>query len=963
MAIDRITVRGARQHNLKDISVEIPRDRLTVITGLSGSGKSSLAFDTIYAEGQRRYVESLSAYARQFLDQLERPDVDSVDGLSPAISIEQKTVSRSPRSTVGTVTEVYDYLRLLFSSVGQPHCHICGAAITRQSVEQIVHSVLALPEGERVMILAPIVRGRKGEFRKELEKLAKDGFLRARVDNDLLSLDEEIKLDKRRNHTIEAVVDRLLIKPGISERLTESIRTALKLTNGAVLVSVVDGEEKMYSERMACVNCGINVAPLEPRSFSFNSAYGACKRCHGLGTVLEVDPAKLIADPHERADKQLFMGAADKQGAAYLRSALVAVAEHFGASAAVPFSALPKNAREAFFHGLEGQITFRQGLYTYQSDWKGAVRHLRERMNDAPSEKVREALEELVSPVECPDCHGRRLQPESLAVRVGGLGITQYTAIPIEEAVAVFDKLTLNEREQQIAGLVLREIRNRMRFLESVGLGYITLDRPSATLSGGEGQRIRLATQIGSQLRGVLYVLDEPSIGLHPRDNQRLIETLCALRDLGNTVLVVEHDEETIRRADYVVDIGPAAGVHGGEIVAVGTPEEVACNPNSVTGLYICGARKIDLPAARRAPNGHSVTVRGAREHNLKDIDVTFPLGLLTVVTGVSGSGKSTLIDDILYRALARHLYGSLNEPGAYESIEGLDNVDKVIEIDQSPIGRTPRSNPATYTGLFTPLRELYAMLPESRERGYKPGRFSFNVKGGRCEACEGDGMKRIEMNFLPDVYVLCDVCRGARYNRETLSVKYKGKSIAELLDTTVEEALPILENIPQIKQKIQTLLDVGLGYIKLGQSSTTLSGGEAQRIKLAKELSKRATGRTIYILDEPTTGLHFADVHKLLDVLQRLVTLGNTVLVIEHNLDVIKSADFVIDLGPEGGAGGGRVVASGTPEEVARVKKSHTGQALKPLLNGHAANGNGHKSPRNGKTATTARAGKKSAA
>ncbi|HLL16325.1 MAG TPA: excinuclease ABC subunit UvrA [Pyrinomonadaceae bacterium] len=960
MAIDRITVRGARQHNLKDISVEIPRDRLTVITGLSGSGKSSLAFDTIYAEGQRRYVESLSAYARQFLDQLERPDVDSVDGLSPAISIEQKTVSRSPRSTVGTVTEVYDYLRLLFSSVGQPHCHICGAAITRQSVEQIVHSVLALPEGERVMILAPVVRGRKGEFRKELEKLAKDGFLRARVDNELLSLDEEIKLDKRRNHSIEAVVDRLLIKPGIGERLTESVRTALKLTNGAVLVSVVDGEEKMYSERMACVNCGINVAPLEPRSFSFNSAYGACKRCHGLGTVLEVDPAKLVTDPHERADKQLFMGAADKQGSAYLRSALVAVAEHFGASAAVPFSALPKNAREAFFHGLEGQITFRQGLYTYQSDWKGAVRHLRERMNDAPSEKAREALEELVSPVECPDCRGQRLQPESLAVRVGGLGITQYTAIPIEEAVAVFDKLTLNDRENQIAGLVLREIRNRMRFLESVGLGYITLDRPSATLSGGEGQRIRLATQIGSQLRGVLYVLDEPSIGLHPRDNQRLIETLCALRDLGNTVLVVEHDEETIRRADYVVDIGPAAGVHGGQIVATGTPEEVACNPNSVTGLYICGARKIDLPAERRAPNGHSVTVRGAREHNLKDIDVTFPLGLLTVVTGVSGSGKSTLIDDILYRALARHLYGSLGEPGAYDSIEGLDNVDKVIEIDQSPIGRTPRSNPATYTGLFTPLRELYAMLPESRERGYKPGRFSFNVKGGRCEACEGDGLKRIEMNFLPDVYVLCDVCRGARYNRETLSVKYKGKSIAELLDTTVEEALPILENIPQIKQKIQTLLDVGLGYIKLGQSSTTLSGGEAQRIKLAKELSKRATGRTIYILDEPTTGLHFADVHKLLDVLQRLVSLGNTVLVIEHNLDVIKSADFVIDLGPEGGAGGGRVVACGTPEEVARVKKSHTGQALRPLLGDHAANGNGHKPPRNGKTAATARAGKK---
>jgi excinuclease ABC subunit A len=943
MAIDRITVRGARQHNLKNVSVEIPRDRLTVITGLSGSGKSSLAFDTIYAEGQRRYVESLSAYARQFLDQLERPDVDSVDGLSPAISIEQKTVSRSPRSTVGTVTEVYDYLRLLFSSVGQPHCHVCGAQITRQSVEQIVHSVLSMPEGERVMVLAPVVRGRKGEFKKELEKLAKDGFLRARVDGELVSLDEEIKLDKRRNHTIEAVVDRLLIKPGINERLTESIRTALKLTGGAVLISVVDGEEKLYSERMACVNCQINVPPLEPRSFSFNSVYGACKRCHGLGTILEVDPAKIVTDATERADKLfLSLAAADKQGAAYLKSALLAVIEHFGADAQAPFAELPNVVREAFFQGVEGQITFRQGLYKYASEWPGAVRHLSERMHNPPNERVREALEELVSPVECPECLGRRLQPESLAVRVGGLGIAEYTALPIEEAVNAFEKLKLNEREEQIAGLVLREVRNRLRFLTTVGLGYITLDRASATLSGGEGQRIRLATQIGSQLRGVLYVLDEPSIGLHPRDNQRLLETLSALRDLGNTVVVVEHDEETIRRADYVVDLGPAAGAHGGEIVAVGTPEDVTCNPASITGQYICGKLSIEVPERRRAPNGLSVRVVGARANNLKNIEVTFPLGLLTVVTGVSGSGKSTLVDDILYRALARHVYGSLEEPGEFDSIEGLDNVDKVIEIDQSPIGRTPRSNPATYTGLFTPIRELYAMLPESRERGYKPGRFSFNVKGGRCEACEGDGLKRIEMNFLPDVYVLCDVCRGARYNRETLSVKYKGKSIADLLDMTIEEAMPLLENIPQIKQKLQTLLDVGLGYIKLGQSATTLSGGEAQRIKLARELSKRATGRTIYILDEPTTGLHFADVHKLLDVLQRLVSLGNTVIVIEHNLDVIKSADYIIDLGPEGGAHGGRVVAAGTPEEVARVRKSHTGQALRPLLNGHAAEANG---------------------
>ena len=942
MAIDRITVRGARQHNLKNINVEIPRDRFTVITGLSGSGKSSLAFDTIYAEGQRRYVESLSAYARQFLDQLEKPDVDSVDGLSPAISIEQKTVSRSPRSTVGTVTEIYDYMRLLFSSIGQPHCHKCGAAITRQSVEQIVQNVLGLAEGERVMILAPIVRGRKGEFKKELEKLAKDGFLRARVDGELLSLDEEIKLDKRRNHTIEAVVDRLLIKPGIKERLSESVRTALKLTSGAVLVSVVDGEEKLYSERMACVICGINVPPLEPRSFSFNSAYGACKRCHGLGTVLEVAPAKLIPDANIATDKLAFMGLADKQGSAYLKSALLAVAKHFNADGKLPFAELPKEVCDGFFQGVSGQLTFRQGLYSYQSPWKGALRWLRDRLNEPPSEKVRITLEELVSPSTCPDCKGRRLRSDSLSVRLGGRGIAEYTTLPIEDSVSAFEAIKLTAREEQIAGQILREIKSRLRFLASVGLGYLTLDRPSSTLSGGEGQRIRLATQIGSQLRGVLYVLDEPSIGLHPRDNQKLLDTLTALRDLGNTVLVVEHDEETIRRADYVVDLGPGAGAHGGELVAYGTAEDVANNPRSVTGLYISGLKKIEVPSQRRAANGKYLTVHGARANNLKEINVSFPLGLLTVITGVSGSGKSTLVADILYPALARHLYGSLAEPGACAAIDGLEHVDKVIEIDQSPIGRTPRSNPATYTGLFTPLRELYAMLPESRERGYKPGRFSFNVKGGRCEGCEGDGMKRIEMNFLPDVYVLCDVCRGARYNRETLSVKYKGKSIAELLDTTVEEALPLLENVPQIQQKLQTLLDVGLGYLKLGQSATTLSGGEAQRIKLAKELSKRATGRTVYMLDEPTTGLHFADVHKLLDVLQRLVSMGNTIIVIEHNLDVIKSADYIIDLGPEGGEHGGRVVAAGTPEEVARSRRSHTGQVLRPLLNGRLAkNGN----------------------
>jgi excinuclease ABC subunit A len=948
MAIDRISVKGARQHNLKNINVDIPRDRFTVITGLSGSGKSSLAFDTIYAEGQRRYVESLSAYARQFLDQLEKPDVDSVDGLSPAISIEQKTVSRSPRSTVGTVTEIYDYMRLLFSSVGIPHCHMCGAAITRQSVEQIVQNVLGLPEGERVMVLAPIVRGRKGEFKKELEKLAKDGFLRARVDGELLSLDEEIRLDKRRNHTIEAVVDRLLIKPGIRERLTDSIRTALKLTSGAVLISIVDGEEKLYSEKMACVNCGINVPPLEPRSFSFNSAYGACKRCHGLGTVLEIDPVKLMPDASVAVDKLTFMGPADKQGSAYLQSALQAVIKHCGAKAKSTFAELPKEVREAFFNGVSGRLHFTQGLYSYQSEWKGALNWLRARLNEAPSERIRNALGELVSPTVCQECAGQRLRSDSLSVRVGGRGIGEYTALPIDDTVEAFQQISLSTREEQIAGPILREIVNRLRFLKSVGLGYITLGRSSSTLSGGEGQRIRLATQIGSQLRGVLYVLDEPSIGLHPRDNQKLLETLSALRDLGNTVLVVEHDEETIRRADYVVDLGPRAGAHGGEVVAVGTAADIAENPDSITGLYIRGARKIEVPTERRAPNGKYLTIRGAYANNLKEIDASFPLGLLTVVTGVSGSGKSTLVEDILYYALARHLYGSLNEPGPHRAIEGLEHVDKVIEIDQSPIGRTPRSNPATYTGLFTPLRELYAMLPESRERGYKPGRFSFNVKGGRCEACEGDGMKRIEMNFLPDVYVLCDVCRGARYNRETLAVKYKGKSIADLLDTTVEEALPLLENIPQINQRLQTLLDVGLGYIKLGQSATTLSGGEAQRIKLAKELSKRATGRTIYILDEPTTGLHFADVHKLLDVLQRLVSLGNTVLVIEHNLDVIKCADYIIDLGPEGGEHGGRVVAAGTPEEIARSRRSHTGQVLRPLLNGRLStngrkNGNGN--------------------
>ena len=963
MSIKQITVRGARQHNLKNINVEIPRDKFTVITGLSGSGKSSLAFDTIYAEGQRRYVESLSAYARQFLDQLEKPEVDSIEGLSPAISIEQKTVSRSPRSTVGTVTEIYDYLRLLFSSIGQPHCHQCGAPIARQSVDQIVAGILGLPEGERVMILAPIVRGRKGEFKKELEKLHKDGFVRARIDGEMRQLDEEIELNKRKNHTIEVVVDRLLMKNGVKDRLTESVKTGLRLTGGAVLVSIIDGDEKLYSERMACVNCGINIAMLEPRSFSFNSAYGACKRCQGIGTVMEIDAAKIAPDQSFPAGKMTFLGDADKASGRFLQAALLAIIDKFtdgdklepppdslvskvkaklrkessnGASELkkTAFADLPKEIRDAFFHGTKKRLTFRHGDYKYESEWKGALRAMRERMENPPSEKVRTELEEMVAPVACPICEGKRLQPESLAVRINGLGIADYTSLPISDAVRRIEEISLSTREEKIAGLILKEIRSRLKFLDAVGLGYLTLDRASATLSGGEGQRIRLATQIGSQLRGVLYVLDEPSIGLHPRDNKRLLETLHELRDLGNTVLVVEHDEETIEHADYVIDLGPLAGTHGGEVIATGTPKEIANTDGSLTGRYLNGETKIDIPEFRRLPNGSRIRINGARAHNLKNIDVEFPLGLFVVVTGVSGSGKSTLVEDILYPALYRHVYKSPIEPLEHDSIEGLELVDKIIEIDQTPIGRTPRSNPATYTGLFTPIRELYAMLPESRTRGYKAGRFSFNVKGGRCEGCEGDGLKRIEMNFLPDVYVTCDVCRGKRYNRETLAVKYKGLSIADLLDTTIEDALPLLENIPQIKSKLETLLDVGLGYIKLGQSATTLSGGEAQRIKLAKELSKRATGKTIYILDEPTTGLHFADVHKLLDVLQQLTDTGNTVIVIEHHLDVIKSADYIIDLGPEGGAGGGKVVATGTPEQIVRVRKSHTGQALKHVLN-----------------------------
>ena len=925
MAINKITVRGARQHNLKNVHVEIPRNSLTVITGLSGSGKSSLAFDTIYAEGQRRYVETLSAYARQFLDQMERPDVDSIDGLSPAISIEQKTTSRSPRSTVGTITEIYDYLRVLYSSIGVPHCPQCGRAISRQSAEQIVQRVMALKPEERVMILAPIVRGRKGEFKKEMEKLAQHGFTRARIDGELLNLEDEIALDKRKNHTIEVVIDRLLVKTGIEKRLENSVTLAMKLTGGLVQVSVVGGEEQLYSAKLACPTCGINVPQLEPRSFSFNSVYGACPECNGLGSKYDFDPAKVITD----WSKPLFDGGLGPgSGSATLQNMLQILAVAHGFDLATPFEKLPVKTQSLILYGESQNGTGTTGKKK-KTGFRGVLGFLKQNLEEATSDSYREWLLNYMSATKCQVCKGRRLRPESLAVKVNKMSIADFVALSVTRAVEAISALKLNEREKAIAGRVVREVQERLEFLHAVGLGYISLERSAATLSGGEGQRIRLATQIGSRLRGVLYVLDEPSIGLHSRDNDRLLRSLEALRDLGNTVLVVEHDEETIRRADYVIDLGPGAGRHGGELVAAGKPAEIARVPGSLTGQYIAGKVKIASRPARRQPNGKAITVVGAHENNLRNLDVAFPLGVMTVVTGVSGSGKSTLVNDILYRALARQLYRSREEPGEHKAISGAENIDKVIQIDQSPIGRTPRSNPATYTGVFTQIRELYAMLPESRERGYKAGRFSFNVSGGRCEACQGEGQRRIEMNFLPDVYVVCEVCGGKRYNHETLQVRFKGCSIADLLETPVSDAIPILENVPQVHQRLQTLEDVGLGYIQLGQSATTLSGGEAQRIKLARELSKRQTGKTLYLLDEPTTGLHFDDVRKLLDVLHRLTDLGNTIIIIEHNMDVIRSADWIIDLGPEGGEQGGHLVAQGTPEQVARVKKSYTGQAL----------------------------------
>ena len=926
-----IAVRGARVHNLRNIDVDIPRDKLTVITGLSGSGKSSLAFDTIYAEGQRRYVESLSAYARQFLEQMEKPDVDLIDGLSPAISIEQKTTASNPRSTVGTVTEIYDYLRLLFANIGIPHCHQCGREISAQSLERIMDMVMLYPQDARINVLAPIVRGRKGEFKKELAELKKKGFTKARIDGAFRSLEEDIKLDRRRNHAIDIVVDRLIVKSGIERRLAESIEMALTLADDIVVINTLDGGDRLFSRKLACIECGISMPEMTPRAFSFNSPHGACSECQGLGSMHDFDPNRIIPDPtRSLADGAIVPWA--KGDRKLVREAIASLGKTFGFDPATPFMNLMKKVRDQILYGGNGK------------GFEGIIPNLRRRFDEATWSE-QEELDVYRSLRPCPACHGERLKPQSLAVRVKGRTISGYVNIPISEACVVFNGLDLSERENLIAGRVLKEIQDRLRFLYDVGVGYLTLGRSATTLSGGEGQRIRLATQIGANLTGVLYVLDEPSIGLHQRDNRALLGTLHHLRDLGNTIIVVEHDEETIRVADYLIDLGPGAGEHGGKVIFQGTPEELiegvrgegqgvrGDGLQSLTGQYLRGEKTIAMPGGRRARGKGALVIRGARENNLKRIDVRIPLGALVAVTGVSGSGKSTLVNDILYKSLARTLYRAGDEPGAHDDIEGIEHIDKVIEIDQSPIGRTPRSNPATYTGLFTFIRELFAMLPEAKARGFRPGRFSFNVKGGRCEGCQGDGVIAIEMHFLPDVYVTCEQCKGRRYNRETLDVQYRGKSIADVLELTVDQALPLLENFPPIATKLRTLQSVGLGYIELGQSATTLSGGEAQRVKLSKELSRRGTGRTLYILDEPTTGLHFEDTHKLLDVLNKLVDQGNTVVVIEHNLDVIKSADHIIDLGPEGGAGGGRIIAEGTPEVVSNVRESATGEFLRPLL------------------------------
>ncbi len=940
MAETKLIVKGARAHNLKNIDVELPRDKLIVFTGLSGSGKSSLAFDTIYAEGQRRYVESLSSYARMFLGQMEKPDVDYIEGLSPAISIDQKTTSKNPRSTVGTVTEIFDYLRLLYARIGIPHCPICGREIRQQTVDQITDRILELPEGTKIQLLAPIVRGRKGQYVKELESARKAGYARARVDGILYDLLETIPLDKNKKHTIEIVVDRLVVRDDIGGRLTDSVETATALSGGLLTVDVIDGEELTFSRNYACPDHGVSVEELSPRMFSFNNPFGACLKCTGLGIYMSMDPERVIVDD----TLSIREGAIQASGWSYKEGGTIAkmyydgLAAHYGFSLDTPVKDLPKEALNAILYGTGGEkikmtYTREYGSGTHYTAFEGVMNNLQRRYTETSSEIVREELEQYMSQVDCPECHGRRLKPESLAVTIGGRNIMEICDLTVEELQAFIDGLTLTEREHMIGDRVLKEIRERLHFLASVGLGYLTLGRGAATLSGGEAQRIRLATQIGSYLMGVLYVLDEPSIGLHQRDNDRLLNTLRHLRDLGNTLIVVEHDEDTMRAADWIVDIGPGAGIHGGHVVYSGPADEIEQCEESLTGLYLSGKRRIPVPTTRRAGNGHFLTVKGAKENNLKNIDAAFPLGAFTCVTGVSGSGKSSLVNAILYKRLAKDLNRAHTRAGKHDGIEGLEHLDKVIAIDQSPIGRSPRSNPATYTGVFNDIRELYASTTDAKVRGYNAGRFSFNVKGGRCEACQGDGILKIEMNFLPDIFVPCEVCGGKRYSRETLEVKYKGKSIADVLDMTVEEGVAFFSAHPKIARKLQTLYDVGLGYVKIGQPATTLSGGEAQRVKLATELARRDTGRTVYILDEPTTGLHTADVQRLIDVLQRLVDAGNTVIVIEHNLDVIKIADHILDLGPEGGDRGGTLVVCGTPEEVAACEQSYTGQYLKKML------------------------------
>ncbi|WP_442602666.1 excinuclease ABC subunit UvrA [Paenibacillus sp. KN14-4R] len=939
MAKDQIVVKGARAHNLKNIDVTIPRDKFVVLTGLSGSGKSSLAFDTIYAEGQRRYVESLSAYARQFLGQMDKPDVDSIDGLSPAISIDQKTTSRNPRSTVGTVTEIYDYLRLLFARIGRPHCPTHGIAITSQSVEQMVDRIMEYPERTKMQILAPLISGRKGEHTKLFADIQKQGFVRVRVNGEIMDVSEKIELEKNKKHTIEVVVDRIVVKPDIASRVADSLETALKLSGGQVLVDVMEKEELMFSQNLACPVCGFSIEELAPRMFSFNSPFGACTECDGLGQQMIVDPDLLITD----YTKSIADGAFEAWAGAtsnYYPQFLAAVCEHYGIDKSIPVRDISEDQIKVLLYGTGGEkIRFR-----YENDmgaskealvpFEGIIRNLERRHRESYSEAMREHIQSnYMSSKSCPKCKGQRLKPETLAVTINGSNIAHATSLSIGEAQAWFEKLDLTEKEATIANLILKEIRARLGFLVNVGLDYLTLHRAAGTLSGGEAQRIRLATQIGSSLMGVLYILDEPSIGLHQRDNARLIQTLEHMRDLGNTLIVVEHDEDTMMAADYIIDIGPGAGIHGGHVVAQGTPSEVMENPDSLTGLYLSGRRFIPVPLERRKPSGKWIEVKGAKENNLRNVSMKVPLGVFTCVTGVSGSGKSTLINEILYKTLAQELNGAKTRPGQYKEILGLEHVDKVIDIDQSPIGRTPRSNPATYTGVFDDIRDVFASTNEAKIRGYKKGRFSFNVKGGRCESCRGDGIIKIEMHFLPDVYVPCEVCKGKRYNRETLEVKYKGKGISDILDMTIEDSCEFFKNIPRIHRKVSTLLDVGLGYMKLGQPATTLSGGEAQRVKLAAELYRRSTGKTIYILDEPTTGLHIDDIDRLLVVLHRLVENGDSVLVIEHNLDVIKTADYIIDLGPEGGTRGGSIVATGTPEDVVRVEGSYTGYYLAPIL------------------------------